>query len=301
MKILCTGAAGFIGSNVVDLLLKGGHQVWCIDNLSTGKRENLPKKIEFAKVDVGNWFDLVSEFVDCEPEAVIHLAAQPSLDESFDNPIRDGYVNVMGTLNVLRASQKIGVKRIVFASTSAVYAGDHSMPIPEYWDTIPNSPYGISKLAAESYLRTLMPDTSVVLRFGNVYGGRQVPIGENQVIPKMILHFEKGEKFYIHGDGEQMRDYIHVDDVACACLDALESPPGVFNIGYGAGVTVNTLASLLAKIYNVPDYKWEHDDKKDTRGNIELDISKARKIMNWEPNVTLYDGLQKTVAWWKAQ
>jgi UDP-glucose 4-epimerase len=299
-RVICTGSCGFIGSHVVDLLLKEGHQVWCLDDLSSGKRENLPDKIEFAKVDVGNWWDLVAEFVDCEPEVVIHLAAQPSICDSIDNPIRDGFVNVMGTLNIIRASQKIGVKRLIFSSTSAVYASIYTdLPIPEDFPRFPESPYGISKLAAESYIRNLMPENSVVLRLGNVYGPRQVPLGQNQLIPRMIKHFENGDEFFIHGDGEHKRDFVYVEDVARAVLLAIDGKPDVYNIACGNAVAVNCVATMLEEIYEVPGYAWQHDDQPDPREKIELSIWKAKEGLGWEPSVDLKTGLQKTVKWWK--
>jgi UDP-glucose 4-epimerase len=251
-KILCTGAAGFIGSHVVDLLLKEGHEVWCIDDLSTGKRNNLPKKIEFAHVDVRGWYDLVSEFVDCEPEVVIHLAAQPAISTSWNNPIMDGFTNVIGTLNVIRASQKIGVKRLIFSSTSAVYWDGLLKSIEENDTLSPQTPYGVSKLAAETYVRMLMPEEGTVLRFGNVYGPRQVPLGENQVIPRMIQHFERGDKFFIHGDGNQARDFIYVEDVARAVLCAIEGRPDTYNVASGKAVSVNRIAAHIEEIYGVP-------------------------------------------------
>jgi len=302
MKILCTGAAGFVGSHVVDLLLAQGHEVLCIDNLSTGLRSNLPKDVSFVNINVCSWFDLVAEFVDFEPEAVIHLAAQPSICESFDNPIRDGHINVMGALNVIRASQKVGVERLVFSSTSAVYWSAHTdYSTPEDFLKLPESPYGISKLAAESYVRLLMPENGVVLRLGNVYGQRQVPLGENQVVPKMILHFLKGDEFFIHGDGEQKRDMVHVKDVAQACYQAITGTPGVYNIASGQAVSVNCLSAMIEDIFEVPGYKWQHDDKMDPRKKVELDIAKALEGLKWRPEISLETGLRETVDWWKKQ
>ena len=301
-KVLVTGAAGFIGSHVVDMLLKVGHDVWCIDDLSSGLRSNLPEKIEFAEINVASWYDLVAEFVDCEPEIVIHLAAQPSICESFDNPIRDGHVNVMGTLNVIRAAQKIGAQKLIFSSTSAVYWDLYSdLPTPEDWPCKPSTPYGISKLAAESYVRLLMPENSVVLRFGNVYGPRQVPLGENQVVPRMVRHFQKGDEFFIHGDGTQRRDMIYVEDVARACLQSMTDKFGIYNISSGNAVSVNKIASIIEEIYEVPGYKWQYDDHTDPRVKVELNIIKAREELGWIPEVNLEDGLAKTVKWWETQ
>lgn len=302
-KIIVTGACGFIASHVVDLLVSQGHKVLGIDDLSTGKRENAPEpsaNFETVKVNVGNWFDLVAEFVDFEPEYVIHLAAQPSIGESWDNPIRDAYSNVMGTLNVIRASQKIGAKGLVFSSTSAVYGEKVFPPVGEDDLKQPNTPYGVSKLAAETYVRMLMPDNSVVLRFGNVYGPRQVPIGENQVVPRMIRHFEKGDEFYIHGDGNQERDMVYVGDVSRACANALEGDTGIYNIASGVGHTVNFLAKVMADIYEIPDYAWQHDDKTDPR-RIVMNIDNAKVGLNWMPTTDIYNGLKETVEWWKKQ
>lgn len=302
MKILVTGSAGFIGSHVVDLLLKEGHQVLGLDDMSSGHEENLNLKADFHKLNIASWYELVAEFVDFEPEAVIHLAAQPSICDSIDNPIRDGYVNVMGTLNVIRASQKIGVKRLVFSSTSAVYDDMYSsLPTPEEWPTHPSSPYGISKLAAESYVRLLMPNEGTVLRFGNVYGPRQLPLGQNQVVPKMIRHFEYGDEFVIHGGGFQQRDMVYVGDVARACLLALEGTPDIYNIASMRAVSVNQVASIIENIYEVPGYAWEHDNQEDPRLKVELNIWKAEKGLGWKPEVDLKEGLKKTVEWWKAK
>lgn len=306
MRVLCTGAAGFVGSHVVDLLLANGHRVWCIDNLSTGKRENIPEGVEFCKMDITNWYDLLSECCDCEPEAVIHLAAQPSISGSWDQPIWDSMVNVIGTLNVIQASKKIGAKRLVFASTSAVYDDanfdeDGSARFHEEWIKKPTNPYGISKLAAESHIRILLPADSVVLRFGNVYGPRQVPLGENQVIPHMIRHFEYGDPFFIHGNGNQKRDMIYVEDVARACLLALDGTRGIYNIASGSSVSVNNLAKAVAELYEVPDYPWEHDDQQDTRRKIEMNIDLANLVLGWKPETGLITGLERTIQWWKKQ
>jgi UDP-glucose 4-epimerase len=151
------------------------------------------------------------------------------------------------------------------------------------------------------YFRTLMPKDSVILRFGNVYGPRQVPLGENQVIPKMIRHFEKGDPFFIHGNGQQKRDMVYVEDVARACVNAIEGLPDVYNISSGHAVSVNELALLVAKLYDVPEYPWDHDDKEDMRQKVELDNFAAMEGLNWRPETNLEEGLRKTIEWWKKQ
>jgi len=298
MKVLCTGAAGFIGSHVVEKLVKDGHEVIGLDNFSTGSHENVKKGIKVVTCDVTSWFDLLAEFVDFEPDVVIHLAAQSAISTSIKTPSNDAWHNVMGTLAVIKASEKLGVKRLIFSSTSAVYDTRSTGVLTEISRTDPNTPYGISKLAAESYVRNLFPE-SVVLRFGNVYGPRQVPIGENQVIPLMIRHFEKGDLFYIHGDGEQTRDFVYVYDVACAICLAMDGDHGVYNIAGSRPLSINNLADALCEVYDVKDYQWQHDDQNDPRRFVSMSISEARERLGWEPQISILNGLNETVNWWK--
>jgi len=298
MKILCTGAAGFIGSHLVEKLTLDGHEVIGLDNFSTGMRENIPKGIKVVQCDVTNWFDLLAEFVDFEPDVVIHLAAQSAISSSIKTPSNDAWHNVMGTLSVIKASEKLGVKRLIFSSTSAVYDVRSLGVLSELSRTDPNTPYGISKLAAESYVRNLFPE-SVVLRFGNVYGPRQVPIGENQVIPQMIKHFEKGNLFYIHGDGEQTRDFVYVYDVVRALCLAIDGDPGIYNIAGSNSISINKLAEALCEVYDVKDYQWQHDDQNDPRRFVSMSICEAKERLGWEPEIHILNGLNETVKWWK--
>ena len=300
MKILVTGAAGFIGSHVVDLLSKD-HEILALDNLSTGKRENIDPKIQFAKCDITAFFDLLGEMYDFEPQAVIHLAAQSAIMTSIENPIRDAHHNIMGTLNVIHACQKMGINRLIFSSTSAVY-NIHEVvyPLKETTSLKPESPYGISKLAAESYVRLQMPE-GIILRFGNVYGPRQVPIGENQVIPRMIKHFKNGDQFFIHGDGKQKRDFVYVGDVARAVKAALTGNPGIYNIASRDSVSINELATMIESLYDLPGYQWMHTDTQDPRRDSCMDIFAASMGLDWKPEMNIEAGLKRTVEWWKAQ
>jgi UDP-glucose 4-epimerase len=304
MKIAVTGACGFIGSHVAEYLTDAGHKVLGLDNLSTGKRENLRKGIDFGKIDCADYYQLVGELKDFEPEAIIHLAAQSAISTSWENPLKDAYHNVIGTLSVIRACKEVDVRRIVFSSTSAVYDENLHCPLVEGMTEWPTTPYGISKLSAERYLQILAPVKSIILRFGNVYGPRQVPIGENQVIPLMIRHLEKKTPFSIHGDGMQKRDFIYVLDVAAAIRDILESTvspnPGVYNIASGQSETINHVADLLSEIYGMADFAWQWDDQKDSR-NIEMNVREAVSSFDWKPIIPLKAGLLHTVAWWKAQ
>jgi UDP-glucose 4-epimerase len=302
MKLLITGGCGFIGSHVTELAVKRGHKVLVLDNLSTGQQEYLADGALFFKCDITAWLDLVSEFVDFEPDIVLHLAAQAAISRSWDQPTNDAWQNVIGTLNILRVSERKQVQRVVVASTSAVYSQESIFPISLGDRLEPNTPYGISKLAAESYARLLFPN-SIVLRLGNVYGPRQVPLGENQVIAHMLEHFEEGKPFYIHGDGNQERDFVYVEDVAEAFLQAAESSssPGTYNVATGNSISIMKLAEMFAAQYGVPDYKWEHDDKHDPRRMVGLDVSASSKRLGWTAKIGIQEGLRRTISWRKAK
>lgn len=303
MKLMVTGGAGFIGSHVCDLLTAHGDEVQIVDNFTTGRRENLATHGRipeyFRGGDILNWGQLESAFDKYQPDTVIHLAAQPAISTSIERPWYDMDVNVLGTRNVIRACKEFGVERVVFSSTSAVYA--HS-DFNHMEDSLlkPDSPYGISKLTAEMYIRYMLP-ASVILRFGNVYGPRQVPLGENQLIARIIRHFEYGDPFYIHGDGEQSRDFVYVGDVARAVvLASLEGLPGTYNIASGQSHSVNAVAKLFEALYEVRGYKWEHDESRDERNFVGMDVSLAEEMLSWIALVPLHLGLSQTLEWWKA-
>lgn len=305
MRVLVTGGAGFIGSHVVDFLLNAGHTPTGIDDFSTGKHQNLEKSpgIEVFDIDVSNESLVDSCFLEVKPDIVIHLAAQAAISTSIENPARDLEVNGIGTLNVLKAAVEYGVKRFVFASTSAVYKhidyGGEKFPTRENTVTGPDTPYGISKLAAEGYVRTLFPN-SIILRFGNVIGERQTPIGENQVLSRMIRHFKYGDKFYIHGSGNQKRDFVHVSDIVSAVLASMDGLPGTYNIATGEAHSVNEIAKIVEERYDVPGYKWEHTGEEDPRTYICLDVSLAKVGLNWQPKVKLEQAVNQTIDWWES-
>lgn len=299
MNILVTGGAGFIGSHVVDLLVAQGHQVLVVDDLSTGGHHNLEHDVETLKLDISMPFiDAISlgKFV---PEAILHLAAQASITVSQERPGRDLKVNAMGTLNVIDVAKAFGVRRIVFASTSAVYEEKNTI-LRETDTPRPGSPYGVSKLAAEGYLRALFPET-VILRLGNVYGPRQVSIGENQVVARMLNYLEgETDSFSIHGDGHQKRDFVYVEDVARAFVRGLEAQPGIYNVATGKSVSVNGVAAALARIYGHPLMVWQHDDNEDLRRDVKLAVLMAQSKLGWQAEVNLADGLRRTMLWRKA-
>jgi UDP-glucose 4-epimerase len=302
MKIIVTGACGFIGSHVAEALVMAGHTVLGIDNLSTGKRENLPGRIDFANLDITDYYIVVGEFKDFKPEAVVHLAAQSAISTSWSQPIKDAHNNIMGTLAIIRACEEVKADRLVFSSTSAVYDENYKGDLFTGSPIYPTTPYGISKVAAEQYLKTLVNGMYVTLRFGNVYGPRQVPVGKNQVVPLMISHLLKGTPFSIHGDGLQTRDYVYVMDVVDAILKSIDplTDSGVYNIAYGNSFSVDYMAEIIAKLCGFAGYTWDHDNQVDTR-NVQMNIEKADKHFGWRPRVTPMEGLEKTVDWWKSQ
>lgn len=304
MRILCTGSAGFIGSHVVDKLLAAKHDVLVVDNFSTGKMENLKLALDLhgdalriEHCDITNLNDLRKVMLSFQPIFVVHLAAQSAITTSLDTPTFDLAVNAGGMLNVIKASSEAGVRRVIFSSTSAIYKSSNRK-LGEGHAVGPESPYGISKLAAEFYLTTMYPNF-VILRFGNVYGPRQVPIGENQVVPRMIRHFQYGDKFLVFGSGNQTRDFVYVEDVAHAVSCALSGRKGIYNIASGKSVSVNTIASHLEMLYDVLGYKWEHAPSREEREKVMMDISAAAQYLSWRPAHSISEGLQKTVAWWK--
>lgn len=301
MKVLISGGAGFIGSHVAEFLRERNDCVLVIDDFSTGKSENLNNFLTMggksAYADVTSFQDVMKVFQDFKPEVVVHLAAQAAITTSIENPQRDLIVNGLGTLNMLEAAKKYWVKHFVFASTSAVYRENKYFKTKEDAPLEPNTPYGVSKLAAEMYVRSMFPG-AVVLRFGNVYGPRQTPIGENQVIARMMRHFIFGDKFMIFGNGKQERDFVYVEDVARAVVSALRGEGGVYNIASGKSTSVNEIAGIVENIFDIPGYAWEHTETEDARRHVCLEIGAARKGLGWSPNVSIMEGIRKTADWW---
>lgn len=301
MNIIVTGGAGFLGSHTVEILEKYGNKVMVLDNLSTGQSKNLNSfKGIFDLVDITDKTGVNIAFEKFCPHAVLHLAAQSAISTSMNDPQKDLVENALGTLNLLQASLKYDVKRFVFASTSAVYR-----EVRNYWGmsekflTQPSSPYGISKLAAEGYVRTMFPN-HVILRYANIYGPRQVAIGENQVVARAFAHFLRAEDFKVVGHGNQKRDFIYVDDVAHANVSALIwDGIGTFNIATGRSHSVNQVLAEIERVYGVPGYKWDHTGQNDPRGDVYLNAFKIQRENGWASRCTLAEGIQRTYQWWE--
>jgi UDP-glucose 4-epimerase len=307
MRILVTGGAGFIGSHIVDQCIAAGHEVAIVDNLweeGGGKEQNLNAQARFYREDITDQAKLQAIFDEVRPEVVSHQAAQHSVAISTKNPQLDARVNVLGLLNVLTNCTRVGTRKIVFASSGATYGTPARLPIDEEVPQRPESPYGITKLMAEHYLRYWQEAnglTYTALRYGNVYGPRQDPNGEAGVIAIFAKRFLKHESVRIDWDGEQKKDYVFVGDVARANLLAIEHGDNdIFCIGTGRSASVNELYNQLA---NICGYKPEIVRAPKRPGDIYLayfDCQKAKRVLGWEPQVMLEEGIEKTVEFFKA-
>jgi UDP-glucose 4-epimerase len=303
-KIIVTGAAGFIASHTINLLENHGHSVMGVDNLRTGNMANLVGfRGIFHLCDIRDIKLLEQSFSEFKPDAVIHLAAQSAISTAMKEPRTDMEINVIGTLNLLELSKKYKVQRFVFSSTSAVYTETKSPwgGMREDFSKEPQSPYGISKLAAEGYVRNLFPN-HVIFRYGNIYGPRQIPIGENQVIPQIIRHFLFGDDFKLLYNGNQKRDFVYVEDVANANVSALDTGEGTYNLATGKSHSVNEVLREIEKYFGVLGYEWDRTNKPDPRGDVHINVSKAvRELVCYFGDTSLPAGIAKTIKWWEEQ
>lgn len=301
MKVLVTGGAGFIGSHTVDKLIDAGAEVIIIDNLSTGKKENINRSAQFYDISVESE-DLSEVFETHKPDFVIHLAAQVSVPRSIQNPLKDCSINITGGLNVLENCHTHGVKKIVFASSAAVYGNPADPILTEKTPTGPLSHYGVSKLATEHYLyvyKSLYDLDFTVLRYANVYGPRQDALGEGGVVAIFADKIVKGQPPVIHGDGEQTRDFIYVEDVAEANIKALsEGRQCTLNVGTGLRTTVNELFSIMSgsSESNLEPFYGEAREG-DIRHSC-MNISAITDTLKWRPLFRLEEGLARTMAFY---
>lgn len=308
-KYLVTGGAGFIGSHITEELVNKGEEVRVLDNFLTGKKENLTpfiNKIEFIEGDIRN-YDICNKSVE-GIDFVLHQAALPSVPRSVSDPITSNEINITGTLNMLVASQKAGIKSFVFASSSSVYGDDQCLPKKEGSEGNPLSPYALGKLTGEKYCQIfsgLHKFNTVCLRYFNIFGPRQDPFSQYAAaIPNFVTKILNNEQPIIYGDGEQSRDFTYVSNVVEANLLACKAQnvSGVaVNIACGSRTTVNVLVDEIKTILdkNIPS------DFCDPRpGDVKhshADISKAEGMLNYRPLITFKEGLEKTISWYEDQ
>ncbi len=308
MRTLVTGGAGFIGSNLVDALLAAGDEVTIVDDLSTGRRQNLDGALaagaELAELDIREGAALSELFAERRPGIVFHLAAQIDVRKSIADPAFDASINVGGTANVLEAARKADVRRVVFSSTGGAIYGEgegQALPLREDAPLAPEAPYGQSKFAGEGYLslyERLYGLSSVSLRLGNVYGPRQDPLGEAGVIAIFCGRLRAGERPTVYGDGKQTRDYIYVGDVVTAMLAAARAQAtGPINVGTGIETDVLALAAQLGELEGTDGFEPEFAPPRTGEvQRIAIDPTRAGRELGWRAETGLEAGLRLTLA-----
>ncbi len=304
MRILVTGGAGFIGSNVADRFVALGHEVAVFDNLSSGFREFVNPKARFYEGDLADADAVNRAVADFRPEIVDHHAAQIDVRKSVTDPVFDARVNVLGSIGLMQACTRHGVRKFVYASTGgALYGEGRQLPATEDHPVNPEAPYGASKHTVEHYLylwKLLHGLDYTVLRYPNVYGIRQNPHGEAGVNAIFIGLMLAGKRPHIFGDGEAVRDYLYVEDVVDANVLALEKGSGeMVNIGTGVGTSVNDIVRELQKITGFAEGAIYDPARPGEVQRIYLDASKAKRVLGWAPKVTFAEGLRRTVEWSK--
>jgi nucleoside-diphosphate-sugar epimerase len=308
MRYLVTGGAGFIGSNTVDELVRRGHSVVVLDDLSAGKEENLAEvrnKITFIKGSITD-IEVIRKAI-FEAEFVIHLAARTSVPRSMKDPVETNRINIDGTLNVLVAARDAKVKRVIFAASSSAYGETPTLPKTEDMPPMPISPYGVTKYVGELYAQTFgrcFGLENVCLRYFNIFGPRQDPGSPySGVMAKFCNAFLEESEPVIFGDGTQSRDFTYVDNAVQANLLACEAPNAsgkVFNVGTGHRISLNDIVACLGKVSGkplVPRYDLPRDgDIRDSQA----DITRARQYLGYEPTVQFGEGLERTFEWYRA-
>lgn len=308
MRYLVTGGAGFIGSNIVDELVRREHEVIVLDDLSTGKECNVVHVRDKIDCRVGTITDLATVRDCCDGvDYVLHLAARASVPKSVENPIETNFVNINGTLNVLVAARDAKVRRVVFAASSAAYGETPELPKIETMRADPVSPYGVTKYVGELYgqvFERVYGLESVSIRYFNVFGPRQDPSSQySGVLARFMLAALEGKQPVIFGDGEQSRDFTYVDNVVDQTLRACEAKGAsgkIFNGGTGARITLNEVVAMLAKITGK---KIEARHEAPRTGDIrdsQADVSLAHEILGYEPHVAFEEGLRRTWDWYRA-
>lgn len=304
MKILVTGGAGFIASQIADAYLREGHEVYILDNLSTGFLKNVNPSAHFVKSDISS-SSLLDLFEKVKFDVVNHHAAQIDVRKSVNDPVFDANTNILGTINLLQACIKTGVKKFIFASTGgAVYGEQEYFPADEKHPTNPVSPYGITKLSIEKYLYFYKNEYGLnhtILRYANVYGPRQNPFGEAGVVAIFTNKLLRKENPIINGDGKQTRDYVFVEDVVKANVTTLiDDSSEIYNVGTGTETSVN---ELFTKLNQTAGNKAEEKHGPAPKGEQARSVISSEKLyntFNWKPSVTIDEGLRKTFEFFKS-
>ncbi len=303
-KCLITGGAGFIGSHVVDFLLKKKYEVVIIDNLSTGKKELINKEAKFYNVDIINYADIDEVFAKEKPDFVVHMAAQVMLRQSLEDPVFDAKTNILGTINILEACKKNNVKKIIYTATGGARVGEPEyLPVDEKHPINPASPYGISKHTAEHYVEmygSLYNLDYLIFCFGNVYGPRD-DYRCKRVISLFAHMMLNNETPKVFGDGKQTRDFIYVIDLAEFIVDSIEKNPKhkLFHLANSEQISVNEIVDILKQ--NI-DYKGDIEHVDAIKGEVKdiiLDTTLAQIELGWKPKHSFEEGIRKTVEWFK--
>ncbi|WP_217562279.1 NAD-dependent epimerase/dehydratase family protein [Paenibacillus sp. GbtcB18] len=302
MKVLVTGGAGFIASHIVDKLIEQEFEVICVDNLSSGKKENVNPKAVLYEEDITS--TQLRDIFDVEkPDYVIHQAAQIDVQRSITDPNHDAYINIIGTINLLENCKNFGVKKLVYASSAAVYGNPNYDVVDELHPIAPLSPYGISKYVPEFYIKTYNHAFDLnytILRYSNVYGIRQVVKGEGGVIAIFVDKLLKNEPLVVYGDGSQTRDFINVSDIAEANVQALHYGDNhVFNVSRNEKININELIGILSKIKGEPISPIYKPFRTGDILHSCLSNEKALSLLNWVPKVSLEEGLLKTINYYQ--
>lgn len=302
-KILVTGGAGFIGSHLVDKLIEGKYRVFVIDNLSTGRHQNINPKSEFVNLDITGK-KTRETIVKIKPDYIFHLAAQTSIAKSQADPKEDFRTNLTALVPILEAAAKLKVKKFIFASSAAVYGDSKKLPIAENFPKNPTSPYGISKLSAE-FLILLYEKSyglpNIILRYANVYGPRQDSSAEGGVVSIFTNNILGDKAVTIFGSGNQTRDFIYVTDIVEANLRVLEKGvTGIFNVSTGKEISVNTLHRKIATILKKEIKKLNKPARNLEIQNSALSWDKIKGETSWSPKVNIAQGLLQTVNYFKS-
>jgi len=309
MKALVTGGAGFIGSHLAARLVAEGHDVRVLDNFATGRRSNIDAiggDVELVEGDIQSYERASKAVRGCE--LVFHQAALPSVPRSIQDPLTSNATNVIGTLNVLLAARDEDVRRVVCASSSSVYGSNPTLPKAEDMATLPISPYATAKLAGEGYCRSFGVGyglETVALRYFNVFGARQDPTSQYAaVIPNFIVALLENRPVTIFGDGEQSRDFTHVDNVVQANLLAMDAPGvsgKVYNVAYGHEVTLNALVTELQELIGCDAEAIHEPARAGDVPHSRASLARARRELGYEPEVDLREGLTRTIAYYREQ